>query len=265
MNKPMFLQDLKNKRSKHATKSTLAFMAEYSDKYRVKEIVKNKAPSLKVAKVYGTYKKFEDITLEDLPQKFVIKVNHWTGDSTVIESHSEFKQNYVKMSNFFNKILTQKFGSNIEKHYELIGPVLFIEEYITEDIRELKVHVIWGIPVFIHYIDYKKSIHKCYDMNWNELNFVNYKGNNDYSKQSQIDKPKQLFEIVQHSLDLCANINYVRLDFFLTKEYDIYFGEFTFTPAGFRKTYLSDEIYDIMYMMYKSKNVDLNLIDPLIK
>ncbi len=242
-------------------------MAKYSDKYRVKEIVKNRCPDLKIAKVLGTYLKFEDINVKQLPQKFVIKVNHWSGDASVITSHEEFLNKYDKLSKYFNNILTKKFTRVGEKHYSLIEPILFIEEYLSKNIKEVKLHVMWGIPIFIDYIEYKRDLFKCYDMNWNELNFHNTHahGKNKISIDTTTRQPAQSFELFNYCRNLCEDIDYVRLDFFFTDDNSIYFGEFTFTPKALRKSYNSDDIYNIMYNMYKTKNIDLSKIDKLIK
>jgi len=261
----MFLNKLRNQRMINPSEKNLIYMAKYSDKYRVKEIVKNRCPDLKIAKVLGTYLKFEDINVKQLPQKFVIKVNHWSGDASVITSHEEFLNKYDELAKYFNNILKRKFTIAGEKHYSLIEPVLFIEEYLSKNIKEVKLHVMWGIPIFIDYIEYNKNLFKCYDMNWNELNFHNINGKNHFSKDTIIHKIAQTFELLNYCRNLCDDIDYVRLDFYLTEDNSIYFGEFTFTPKALRKSYNSDDIYNIMYNMYKTKNIDLSKIDKLIK
>jgi len=263
----MFLKKLKNKRIDNPSEKTLIFMAKYADKYKVKEIVQSRCPDLKIAKVLGIYSKFEDINVKQLPQKFVIKVNHWSGDATVITSHEEFLNKYDELAKYFNNILTKKFTRAGEKHYSLIKPVLFIEEYLSKNIKEVKLHVIWGIPIFIDYIEYKRNLFKCYDMNWNELNFHNTHayGKNKISIDTSTRQPVQSFELFNYCRNLCEDIDYVRLDFYLTEDDTVYFGEYTFTPTALNKYYTSDKIYDIMYNMYKTKNIDLSKIDELIK
>ena len=103
--------------------------------------------------------------------------------------------------------------------------------------------------------------------NWNELNFHNTHAyrKNKISIDTSTRQPVQSFELFNYCRNLCEDIDYVRLDFYLTEDDTVYFGEYTFTPTALNKYYTSDKIYDIMYNMYRTKNIDLSKIDELIK
>ena len=120
----------------------------------------------------------------------------------------------VKLSIYFNNILTKKFTRAGEKHYSLIEPVLFIEEYLSKNIKDIKLHVMWGIPIIIDYIDYSKNFFKSYDMNWNELNFNKYGVKNTFQEDTTSYEIVQTFELLNYCRNLCYDIDYVRLDFF---------------------------------------------------
>ena len=54
-----------------------------ADKFRIKEKLAD-IPYLHTAKILGVYKNSEKIDFNKLPNKFVIKVNHWSGDSLIV-------------------------------------------------------------------------------------------------------------------------------------------------------------------------------------
>ena len=48
-----------------------------------------------------------------------------------------------------------------------------------------------------------------------------------------VHKTAQTFELLNYCRNLCDDIDYVRLDFYLTEDNSIYFGEYTFTQMHF--------------------------------
>jgi hypothetical protein len=256
------LKILKEKRMINPNEEFLEFVSLRSDKLKVKNLVSNICPYLKVAKVFGIYDRFEQIDISKMPAKFVIKTNHWSGDVKVIHSHSEFNKKYKTLKKHFNEILKKKYLSGNSKHYALILPKLFIEEFINDNIKEVKIHCIWGVPVFLHYQEIQNNIQNCYDVNWNLLNFTK---KNTIVNEKHINRPQNLFEIFQITTDLCKDIDYVRLDLYLSDKSEFVFGEYTFTPMDLNKYYTNHLIYDVMTKMYTTKNINLKDFDKFIK
>lgn len=210
--------------------------AELADKHRVKEYVKNlNIKNLQIPKTIETYKNANSIDIEKLPDKFVLKCNHGSGDVFICTNKKEF--NLVKAKRTLNKCLRENFAkNNLEYHYKYIHPVIIAEEYLDD--KKSKNPIDYKFFCFSGRVD---SILVCsnrssglnrtvYDTNWNNLYY--FKDSNP-----EITKPKKLQEMVKIAEELSKDFGFARIDLYEINE-NIYFGEYTFTPAaGFLSGY----------------------------
>tara|TARA_B100000902_G_C27278441_1_gene900226 strand:- start:423 stop:1220 length:798 start_codon:yes stop_codon:yes gene_type:complete len=235
----------------------LKYMAKYTDKYNVKKIVAEKnIHNLNTAKCLGTYNIFEDIDINVLPDKFVIKVNHWSGDIRIIHSRQDFINKYEILKNHFNSILKKIYRNGQEPHYKFISPVLFIEEYLDNAKCNYSFHNIYGQVCLIRRVDDNKKWY-YYSSDWKKLNVYQ---NNQPQNNIKMEKPKYLDEMINISKILSKDMDYVRIDLYYDKG-KIYLGEYTFTPSGCARYYfLPKEFNILMLKFYNDKNVDINLI-----
>ena len=238
-------------------KEDLKYIAKYADKYRVKTLVNNfNIPSLSTAKILGTYKCFDDIDINVLPRKFVIKCNHWCGDSKIIDSHDTFHKKYNNLKTHFNSKINKVYRNGAEPHYSHIPPILFIEEYLNIEKYEYKLFCIWGEPVIIQYVHCNNSS-TLYSINKKKLNskFMN--------QNSAAFQPDNTIcdNVIEIARILTKEMPFVRLDFFITNdEKKIYFGEYTFTPMGCANIFNS-KLSELLYTFYKTKEFNHNLIE----
>jgi len=56
-------------------------LTKCSDKYEVRKFVEDKMGPELLKKLYGVYEKVEEIDLSELPDAFVMKVNHGSGQN----------------------------------------------------------------------------------------------------------------------------------------------------------------------------------------
>ena len=78
--------------------------AKLTDKYFVRDFIKEKGYAETLPKLYGVYKTIEEIKLDKLPEKFVLKTNHDSGsvfictdkNSFDFERLRSFKRNYCR-------------------------------------------------------------------------------------------------------------------------------------------------------------------------
>lgn len=233
------------------------------DKLLVKNKVSN-IPDLHVAKVLEIYKNTSEINIDNLPDKFVIKVNHWSGDSLVvnkkeIKNIKEFKE---KLANLFDDKLNKVYTNSHEYLYRFIRPQLFIEEFLNIDNIEYKLHIIHGKVIWIYIKNFETNKTNIYTKDWKELDI-----DANYNKERfKFNKPNNLNKIIDIAelLAVKFNIDYARIDFYIVEK-KIYFGEFTMTPHGLTYAIKPLEFDELLMEFYNTKKVDYNKINKYVK
>lgn len=209
---------------------------ELSDKFKVRDYVKQKIGEDFLVKIYGSYEKSDDFNLEKLPDQFVLKANHASGADfiRIIRSKEEVDEDELKK--WTDWALTQNFGRRTnEWWYEQIYPRKVIAEELLNpdgsDLKDYKFMVINGEISFIQVDQSRFTNHQrnLYDVSWNEID-VTYK----YPKGGMVEKPKKLKEMVDIVLKLSESFNICRVDLYLTNNKKIKFGELTFAPEAAR-------------------------------
>ena len=219
---------------------------------------------LHVAKVLRIYKNTSEINIDNLPDKFVIKLNHWSGDSFVVNKEKikdvdEFK---TLIANQFDDKLNQVYTDSHEYLYRYIKPQLFIEEFLNIDKIEYKFHVIHGKVIWIYIKNFETNKTNIYTKDWNELDIDAH-----YNKERfKFNKPNNLNKIINIAELLATkfNIDYARIDFY-TVEKKIYFGEFTMTPHALDYVIKPVEFDELLMKFYNTKKVDYNKINKYIR
>ena len=235
------------------------------DKLLVKDKIKElNISDLYIAKVLGIYKNTSEINIDKLPNNFVIKVNHWSGDTLVVNKKelkniNEFKKTISKR---FDDKLNKVYTDSYEYLYRFIKPQLFIEEFLNINNLEYKLHVIHGKVIWIYIKNFETNKTNIYTIDWKELNI-----DANYNKERfKFDKPKFLNKIINIAelITNKLNIDYVRIDFY-TVENKIYFGEFTMTPYALNFKIIPIEFDKLLMEFYKTKKIDYNKINKYIK
>lgn len=233
------------------------------DKLLVKDKVSD-IQDLYVAKVLGIYKNTSEINMDILPDKFVIKLNHWSGDALVVNKKEIndidiFKEN---ISQRFDDKLNKVYTNSHEYLYKFIKPQLFIEEFLNIDNIEYKFHVIRGKVIWIYVKNFKTNKTNIYTKDWKELDI-----DASYNKERfKFDKPNNLNKIINIA-ELLANkfnIDYARIDFY-TVDKKIYFGEFTMTPHALAYKITPVEFDELLMKFYNTKKIDYNKINKYIR
>ena len=201
--------------------------SKYVDKLNAKEIVKSKCGDLiKIAKVKKLMKNYDDLILDDIKTNCIIKTTHASGWNISINANDDNNLlEIIEKLKSFNKIYGQ---GDMEKQYNYIKPRYFIEElikdkYLKDEVLDYMVRCINGEPISMSV--QQKSIGKqnSYNNNWDLI----------ISPQLfKIPKPVKFNELFNLSRLLSKGFEFVRIDFFIDINDDIYFSEFTFTPAG---------------------------------
>ena len=180
-------------------------------------------------KILKIYNNIDEININELPDKFVLKANHGSGFNIIVENKTNL--NIKESKNKLTKWMNIDYGkSHMEFHYSFIKKKIFAEEYIGKNLKNYKFLCYNGEPKFV-YLSITEGNNKYrnfYDMNWNFLNFHCLSQPHPFYN---FTKPKY-FKIMKKYASILSNeFRFVRVDFY-ELEKEIRLGELTFTPMN---------------------------------
>ena len=206
------------------------------DKIAVREYVINSKsnPDLLNA-LHGVYSSADEIPIDELPSKFVIKANQWSGGNFICTNKDDFNS---EVKDRLNRNMKGIYGQDkAEWPYWHIEPMLLVEVYLKEEFSELadyKVFCFNGKPKFIMVCTerYSQSTmrRQFFDTAWNLMPFLDYRYP-AISLGGNFPRPHSLSEMLQFARILSQDAAFVRADF-----YDVFgeirFGELTLYPES---------------------------------
>lgn len=233
-----------------------------ADKFKVREYIKQCGLEEMLVPLYGKWEDANDIDWEKLPNQFVMKTNHGSGDALICRNKSELDTKY--WTEYFNKLLHKKFGRIMgEPHYNKISPCIIAEQLLDNTKQQVKStslvdYKIWsfnGKPAYI-WACHNRTKDSCevgvYDTEWiMHPEFSNSTSHYILSKQA-IPCPKSLKQMLEAASILSKDFPELRVDFY---EVDgkPYFGEMTFTSASGLNSFYSQEFLNILGDLCKIK------------
>lgn len=219
-----------------------------ADKYRCRDFVKEKGYSQILIPLLGVWEKVEDVNFEQLPDSFVIKTNHGSGDVIVVENKDCIDLGIIRKK--MDYYLKTPYGyKTAEPHYLGIKPLVIAEQVLINDtswsssIVDYKFYCFNGEPFccgvfFNRDVKSHTKVAEIYDMNWvRHDEWVK-----EEKKPTQIvdvPRPQNLNQMIQACKDLASEFPFVRMDFYEVGG-NFKFGEFTFTPSCCSGGSLSD-------------------------
>ncbi len=215
------------------------------DKYEAKEYVANIIGKEYIIPTLGVWDKFDDIDFDALPNEFVLKPTHTSGNVFICKDKS--KIDYKKLKKQVNKWLKRDYYRiHREWPYKNVKPRIIAEKYMEnfndEELKDYKLMCFNGKVKFAFTCTdrYSEDGLKVtfFDLNWHKLPFErHYPSSNKY-----IEEPKNYEFMKKLAEELSQDIPFVRVDFYEING-KIYFGELTFYPgAGFEE--FNPEIWD---------------------
>lgn len=207
------------------------------DKYRAKQWVADKIGEQYVIPTLAVYESVDEIDLDKLPDKFVLKCNHDSGNVVICRDKSTFdlqaakqklaaalKKNYYWMArewpykNVKRCIIAEKFVQDQEdgglvdyKFFCFDGKADCVMVCVDRHIKQTKFYF--------------------FDRDW-QLKRLNFRGK-EAPEGFSLPKPKSLDKMFELSSTLSEGIPFVRVDLYDVAG-EILFGEMTFFPdAGF--------------------------------
>ena len=230
-----------------------------ADKFLVKKWVENKIGIEYIIPTIGVWDKFEDIDINLLPEKFVLKCNHGSGMNLIVNDKT--KINFFKAKQKFNKWMNTNFDfiNGLELEYKNISRKIIAEEYIENYNNDIFDYKLWCYNGECEYImvlsDRKKKLKMTfYDKNWKILPY-HYM----IKHKKPFKKPKNLKKLLYLGEILSKGFKFVRVDFYILNNDTIKFGEMTFHPySGIQKweSKMTDEIIGEKIKINKNKRYE---------
>lgn len=216
---------------------------ELADKYKVRNYVEKIIGEEYLIPLIGVYDKFDDIDFDKLPNQFVIKCNHDSGNVVICKDKKTFNFNEARKK--INRAMKYNyFYTGREFQYKNIERKVIIEKYLNEidlDTKDYKFFVFNGRFVY-SFVCSERSEKVKFTFFDKQGNFMDVRqGGSDYDKKVQL--PKNYKKMIKLAEKLAKGITQVRVDFYEING-KIFFGELTFFDgSGFDKfePYIWDE------------------------
>jgi len=215
------------------------------DKYEVRQYISEKIGDQYLIPLLGVYDFYDQIDFDSLPNQFVLKPNHTSGDVFICKDKSSI--NYPQLRKLVNKWLKRNYyWVHREWPYKNIQPKIICEKFMVDEsgteLKDYKIMCFNGKAKCL-FVGLNRNSPTglnvdFYDMDWNPLPFERHYP----SSGEKIPKPKTFDKMVTFAEKLAKDVPFVRVDFYEVNG-KLYFGELTFYPgSGFEE--FTPEKYD---------------------
>lgn len=222
------------------------------DKVKVKDYVVSLIGEDYVIPTLGVYDSFEDIKFDKLPDQFVLKCNHDSGNVIVCKNKQQLDINNAR------KVLTDALKTDYyllgrEWPYKNVKRKIMAESFLSAPNEPFYNHLGMTDFKFSCFDGKVNDVMVClereskdtkfyfFDKDWNLLRY-NIRGKKAPDGFT-IPKPQNFKKMVEIAEILSTNIPYLRVDLYNLAG-KIYFGEMTFFPnSGFDRNLLEETEY----------------------
>lgn len=232
-----------------------------SDKFGVREYVEECGLGHILNKLYGVWEKADDIDFGSMPDKFVVKTTHGSGDVVLVRDKQTADLEGIRKK--VDVTLHETYGlSEGNIHYSRIKPRVVIEELIENDqvsalystsLIDYKIWCFKGKATYI-WVCTDRTAHgtkvMTYDKEWNahpEYSVFT----SHYMRDGLIPRPDNLELMLETAEKLAAPFPVVRVDLFNVAG-RIIFGEMTFTSLGGLMDFYTDS-----FLLKTGRMIDL--------
>lgn len=210
-----------------------------SDKYLVREYVKEKIGEKYLVPLYKHCQKMDLAVLQSVPNSFVVKATHGAGFVRIVKDKS--KEDLNDIIENVNSWLTDDFSRvTDEMHYKNINPTIIIEEALLNDgtpPADYKIHVFRKEShekpyIFFQVIGgrFDELQQNFFLEDWMPAPFKR-KGAVNLTDPGLLKKPECLNEMIHIAEKLSEPFGYCRVDLYIHRG-SPFFGELTFTPSS---------------------------------
>lgn len=206
-------------------------MQQCADKFAVREYVKAKGLGYILNELYAVFANVNDISFENLPEKFVLKLSNGSGTNLFCADKNKYDLKNVQHE-FKTYIAQRKAAAGREWVYNGTKSLIVAERYLEEPgqkgLVDYKIFCFGGKPEYIICVGGRHTDnyhHVIYDASWSKQD-VQVGGS---LANVTYPKPDKLEEMLRIARILSEDFPAARVDLYLVQE-QIYFGEITFFP-----------------------------------
>lgn len=232
-----------------------------SDKFTVRDYVKERGLESILNRLYGVWSSADEIDFDSLPDEFVVKTTHGSGDCIIVKDKGRTDVDALKR--IINETLSYNYGeAEGNLHYSRIKPRVIVEELIHNDpisekystsLIDYKIWCFNGMAYYV-WVCTDRTSHGTkvltYDKDW--------KAHPEYSvftkhymRSEPVPKPENLDAMFEIAEKLAEPFPLVRVDLYNIAG-TIYFGEMTFTSLGGYMNYFTQE-----FLMHAGQMVNI--------
>jgi hypothetical protein len=204
-----------------------------ADKFEVRKYICEKGYPEILSKVLQVCDHIDQLKIDELPEKFVIKATHGSGWNLICTDKKKINWFWWK------KIMKVWLDNNIfwpgrEWPYKNMKPRLIVEEFLMDKSGMLMDYKLFCFNGKVKFVQVninrgtKSHTQNFYDLNWNILPFGK---NLNPRPEVKIEAPNNFQKMIQIAEDLTVDLPFVRADFYEVNN-EIIFGEMTFCPKS---------------------------------
>lgn len=215
--------------------TSLDFFAMLADKVAVRNFVRERIGDKYLNELYATWTSPNDISIENLPNCFVLKTNNGCGCNEIIYDKEEIDINAIKKK--FAYWLYFPYGDLTgQSHYSKIRPLIMAEKFLEQKKGvdslpyDYKFFCFKGKPRYVLYYESRRlnehiAPNMLFDMDWNPIVEAV-----KHPISHKVKCPQSFTLMKELVAKLSDGIDFVRVDFYEINGQPI-FGEMTLTPT----------------------------------
>jgi hypothetical protein len=235
-------------------RSDITLWPRLADKIEARSYIEQIGLGHLLTKIYGTWNNVNEIDFNIIPNQFVIKLNNGSGDAIIVTDKHRCNLQSIRRK-LANEMRHVYGGYRAETQYFNIKPQILAEELLPNDspnsscIIDYKFFCIYGEPhICIAYYDRNNGkLHtmrkSAYDTSW--IKRDEWLRLNNHATAKDMPRPALFNDMLKYCRQLSKGLPFVRVDLYQAHN-KVYFGEYTFTPAGLKREMLSDTAYDYL-------------------
>ena len=221
---------------------------EYStmvDKYEVRGYIEDLLGDKYLIPCLGIYDSVDDIDIDALPDRFVLKCTHDSGSVEICKDKSSFDIEGAR-HRLSQAMKRNYYATYREWPYKYVKPRIIAEGYLEGDggdLKDYKVMCFNGEAKIIEvhenrFVEGKVHTQTFYDREWNIVPLTQIE---TVTVDRPGERPRQLDEILRLSELIAKNMYHARIEWYIEGD-KIYFGEITFFDGSGFESFSTPEM-----------------------
>lgn len=230
---------------------------EYStmvDKYEVRGYIEDLLGDKYLIPCLGIYDSVDDIDIDALPDRFVLKCTHDSGSVEICKDKSSFDIEGAR-HRLSQAMKRNYYATYREWPYKYVKPRIIAEGYLEGDGGDLKDYKVMCFNgeakiVEVHenrFVEGKVHTQTFYDKEWNIVPLTQVE---TVTVDRPGERPRQLDEIIRLSELIAKDMYHARIDWYIEGD-KIYFGEITFFDGSGFESFSTPEMERMLGDMIK--------------